>query len=336
MRLKGVWYSDVIRGVDLEVERTFVCGYNGSGKTTLLKIASGILKPDRGSVEGRSVYVHQNVDDYILFTNVEDELKIQAFQSGVDFDRALKIVRRLGIEGILNKRTDRLSDGEKRLLTIAVAMLKGECLALDEPFANLHPSIAKRVLSLLEEPFIVAENRIELCESPLWLENGRLCDLPRFEFEVPKGRIGEVVLSVNGLCFGYDDLLIKDLSFEVRRGEIVAIIGKNGCGKTTLIKLIAGILKPWSGEIEVKGRIGLCLSNPYYHVQKPASYGECKLEALKRTFKGDILLWDEPTAGLDVRMKFEVLRKAREMGKTVIMATHDESLIDFCDHVVEI
>ncbi|WP_457549231.1 ATP-binding cassette domain-containing protein [Archaeoglobus sp.] len=337
--LRDVWFSyskPVLRGVSLDVDRTFICGYNGSGKTTLLKIASGLLKPDRGFVEGRTIYVHQNADDYILFSNVKNELLIQAIQCGKDFDEALRIARKLGIAHILEKETSKLSDGEKRLLTIALALLKGECLALDEPFANLHPKVAEKVLKVLKEPFIIAEHRIDLCEDFVWLENGKICDPPYFHFELPKGEIGEVVLKVEGLCFGYDDLLLRDVALEVRRGEIIAIVGLNGCGKTTLIKLLAGILKPWSGEISVKGKIGLCLSNPYYHVQEPISFGEAKIKALERTFSADILLWDEPTAGLDVVSKFKILKRARELKKTVIMATHDEGILRFCDHVVEI
>ncbi len=337
--LKDVWFSyskPVLRGVSLEVDRTFICGYNGSGKTTLLKIASGLLKPESGIVEGRATYVHQNVDDYILFSNVKNELLIQAIQCGKDFDEALRIARKLGIAHILERETSKLSDGEKRLLTIATALLKDDCLALDEPFANLHPKVAERVLRVLKEPFVIAEHRISLFDDFLWLENGRICDPPDFHFELPKGDIGEVVLRVEGLCFGYDDLLLKDVTFEAMRGEILAIVGMNGCGKTTLIKLLAGILKPWSGEISVKGRIGLCLSNPYYHVQEPISFGEAKIKALERTFKADILLWDEPTAGLDITRKFQILKRARELNKTVIMATHDEDILRFCDHVVEI
>ena len=46
---------------------------------------------------------------------------------------------------------------------------------------------------------------------------------------------------------------IGDLTFEVRRGELVCIVGPSGAGKTTLLKCIAGLLAPTSGRIELDG-----------------------------------------------------------------------------------
>jgi NitT/TauT family transport system ATP-binding protein len=46
---------------------------------------------------------------------------------------------------------------------------------------------------------------------------------------------------------------VKDLSFEVRRGELLAILGRTGCGKSTTFNLISGLLRPNAGRISVKG-----------------------------------------------------------------------------------
>jgi ABC-type polysaccharide/polyol phosphate transport system ATPase subunit len=48
---------------------------------------------------------------------------------------------------------------------------------------------------------------------------------------------------------------LKDISFEIFKGEKVGIIGPNGSGKTTILKLIAGIATPTTGEISTKGRV---------------------------------------------------------------------------------
>jgi len=48
---------------------------------------------------------------------------------------------------------------------------------------------------------------------------------------------------------------LKDISFQIYKGERVGIIGHNGAGKSTLLKLISGVMKPTSGSIDVKGSI---------------------------------------------------------------------------------
>ena len=52
---------------------------------------------------------------------------------------------------------------------------------------------------------------------------------------------------------------LKDVSFDVRRGEIVGIIGRNGAGKSTLLKILSRITDPTEGEIEISGRVGSLL-----------------------------------------------------------------------------
>ena len=48
---------------------------------------------------------------------------------------------------------------------------------------------------------------------------------------------------------------LKDVSFEVKQGEVVGFIGSNGAGKSTMLKVIAGVMKPTKGKVEVHGNI---------------------------------------------------------------------------------
>src|SRR4051812_26293309 len=52
---------------------------------------------------------------------------------------------------------------------------------------------------------------------------------------------------------------IKDISFDVTRGEIVGIIGQNGAGKTTLLRILAQITHPTEGRAEIYGKVGSLL-----------------------------------------------------------------------------
>ena len=49
---------------------------------------------------------------------------------------------------------------------------------------------------------------------------------------------------------------LKDISFELRRGECLGLLGTNGAGKTTLLKVLSGLIKPDQGTVSLKGRIG--------------------------------------------------------------------------------
>ena len=63
------------------------------------------------------------------------------------------------------------------------------------------------------------------------------------------------MLQVRNLRCGYGSLeVVKGVSFHVAAGEIVALVGANGAGKTSLMKAIVGLLSPWGGAIRVGGR----------------------------------------------------------------------------------
>lgn len=102
---------------------------------------------------------------------------------------------------------------------------------------------AKKILNQLEKEVVLEK-----------LEH--IPDL-NFKFNYSEVLGSDIMIQVKNLCFGYDEnnLLIKDLSFHLKNGDKLAIIGANGNGKSTLLKLIAGELKPLSGTIEISQKV---------------------------------------------------------------------------------
>jgi ATP-binding cassette subfamily F protein 3 len=81
------------------------------------------------------------------------------------------------------------------------------------------------------------------------LERPTMVEVPRMHFpEVV--RSGDIVLQVDDLTKKYDRLLFKDLSFQLQRGKRLGIMGPNGCGKTTLLRILLGQEEPTSGAVK--------------------------------------------------------------------------------------
>ncbi len=64
----------------------------------------------------------------------------------------------------------------------------------------------------------------------------------------------EALFEVQNLSVGYDSPLLKDISFSAKPGELIGILGRNGCGKTTLLRGLAGGIRRFSGEVRVAGK----------------------------------------------------------------------------------
>src|SRR3954469_10218045 len=64
----------------------------------------------------------------------------------------------------------------------------------------------------------------------------------------------EAVVSLRDVSAGYGERVALDgVTLEIPRGSLTAVVGPNGGGKSTLLKVIAGLLEPWSGSVDVLG-----------------------------------------------------------------------------------
>jgi len=81
---------------------------------------------------------------------------------------------------------------------------------------------------------------------------------------------GNDVLTISGLSKSFDDVTLFDnIDIEIKRGERVALIGNNGTGKTTILKLINGIIEPDSGSIYLGAKVNIGYYDQEHHVLAP-------------------------------------------------------------------
>ncbi|MBU6389648.1 ABC transporter ATP-binding protein [Patescibacteria group bacterium] len=182
-------------------------------------------------------------------------------------------------------------------------------------------------------------------------------------------------LSVLGLNVQYgSDLILKNLSFQIKKGEIVAIVGKSGSGKTTLLHVLAG-LKSFSGKVELKETPGLVFQKyaiyPWLTVAQNIAFGMKAGEdpeqflqlsglhemqnrypaelsggqrqraalAMVLAHNASLLLMDEPYGALDAYTKSKMhewlLEVQEKSGKTILFVTHDiEEALFLADRVL--
>ena len=175
------------------------------------------------------------------------------------------------------------------------------------------------------------------------------------------------VLTIHDLDFGYTKahLLYRDFSLELRRGEVISVVGKSGSGKSTLFELISGNLKPLDGRIE-HGRIAWVFQDPYssFHpsykivdqiadvaslegmeavademgiapelldkLPHELSGGQLQRCSILRALlmKPDLILCDEPTSALDNVIQLDVMKLMLKYLNRIgiLLITHDMDL----------
>ena len=189
-------------------------------------------------------------------------------------------------------------------------------------------------------------DKIEVVDKPVEL-NARM----NIKLE-PSVISGNDVLTVTDLTKSFDgNTLFNNINFEIKRGERVALIGNNGTGKTTILKLINGIIQPDSGSIYLGAKVAIGYYDQEHHVLDPdktlfqeiqdaypdvfkyirdLSGGERGRVSLAKLMlsNANLLILDEPTNHLDIVSK-EILENAlNSYTGTILYVSHDRYFIN--------
>lgn len=195
------------------------------------------------------------------------------------------LAQRLRLEHLLDRHPQQLSGGQERLVAMAaLAISEPEVLVLDEPLAGLDKpatALVSRMINLLcaqGTALVVLADSVQFWAheaDALWsLEQGTLQRLssvdqqhqlkaPTVERQ-PVFEDSRVLLNMASVQLAYPGAArpaVQDLDLQVRAGQCLGLAGANGSGKTTVLKAMAGLLKPTTGTLDTVGQTGLLLQN---------------------------------------------------------------------------
>jgi len=333
---------------------------------------------------------------------------------------ALELFRRLGADINPDTPCGRLSVAEQQLVEIAKAMsLDARVLVMDEPTAALSPPEVDKLLAIVRDlksqgiGVIYVSHRLEeiqrIADRVMVMRDGQSVASSHIaaagrqqiiewmvgrklenEFPSRKPSFGEPRLAVRHLCRADK---VRDVSFEIRRGEILGMTGLVGAGRTEVARLIFGADRRDSGEIAVDGRprdireprdairAGICLLTEdrkhqglilgqsilhnyglpnlkrfstcgfVGHREERRTFGDYMTKLgikapsasqLAKNLSGgnqqkvvlakwleancDVILFDEPTRGIDVGAKFEIYQLMHALaaqGKAILMISSE-------------
>ena len=144
-------------------------------------------------------------------------------------------------------------------------------------------------------------------------------------------------ISLLNISFAYSgtDDLFTDLSYSFSAYKKVAIIGNNGVGKTTLLKIISGDLSPDSGCVV---RSATCQLLNQINTDSTKSGGQSQQQALNQVFDSgaDVLLLDEPTNNLDATARKDFFNKLFSYCGGAVIVSHDRELLNQMDTLLEL
>ncbi len=258
--------------------------------------------------------VLQNADEQIIYDLVNEEIAFGCENLNIaseEIDRRIeRFTMLMQIEK--NAKTKTLSGGQKqRLITASTLAMEQKIIILDEPLANLDTHTAHILLKALRNlansgyAVLIVEHRLDVVKNyidkVMRIENKQLFTstdindlnsgiktIPHADGSLP----GEVLIKGEKLFFAAGNRNIIDgLDIEIRAGERIVLLGENGCGKTTLMRMLARLNKPNDGALSQTitkskkanskwfSKVGYVYQNPTYQLFMPTLLSEISFKA---------------------------------------------------------
>ena len=288
-------------------------GFRGGEVAGRIKVLG---RPAPRRPDGRINLLFQNTDAMLHSPRVADELLARAQpesgrqSSDLRHGWLAELIEQLELVELLERKTVELSGGQQQRVAFAAALAsRPEVVLLDESTSNLDPHAAGALVKLVTgcverfgTRFVAAEHRPEhllaLVDGAIHLsgEGGRAWSGPAGKAppdvlpepldlaalsdlasaSKPDGGAEPVLTCRNVSCRRSGRLVLNRINLQLHTGEIVGLAGANGVGKSTLLLLLAGGLKPtsdsqidWSDRFGRRGiglRAGLLLQNPLHQL----------------------------------------------------------------------
>ena len=224
-------------------------------------------------------YVSQDPRGHFFTTNTTSELVFSMENYGIPLNEMKKkyseLVNLLELEKLVDKNIIYISSGERQKIAIGCSLsLEPEIIILDEPSSNLDFHMTKKLKRLIEKlktkgyTIIIAEHRIyyiqDLIDRVFVINNGKVMektisdlksnnevplrslDIFNLELENISCKNKELLMKINNITYKN---ILTNITTTVYKGDVIGLIGKNGVGKTTLLRLLSNIMKPNKGKI---------------------------------------------------------------------------------------
>ncbi|MBN2051345.1 MAG: ABC transporter ATP-binding protein [Spirochaetales bacterium] len=289
------------------------------GKMYLPGLTSGMPAPQK--LMDTLGLIFQDADEQIIMTRCDWEVAFPLESLQVPRQEMVRRVaaalEALGLEKFRERNPGRMSGGEKRKLLLAVLYAQRPDLwILDETLEEIDAPARRQILSFLSErqggavvfssrysaplrgyfsqaavltpsgfngPFSLEKKEDllpALKRDGLFLESSK-------GLEEPRPSRGEELMKAEGIEFSYpeaDSFTLRVEGFSLHRGETVCLVGRNGCGKSTLGRILCGLLRPDKGRLsfhedgesekpahpdDLRRRVGYIFQNPDYQIFLP-------------------------------------------------------------------